>query len=159
MPVPGHPRVRGWIRSHPSVPFGQRADDLAVGRLVEDLGLGRVDRDLSGEDNLTVSVDRGRHVVRTYKPFVSRSRVVDLQRLRAAIRAAGLVTPVPIEVAGDSVHRCDWRWAEVEPYLQLPSVGPSVDAGYRVFCGLGRLHRAWPHFRMRRPVRSGHGPK
>jgi hypothetical protein len=67
--------------------------------------------------------------------------ILDLQRIRAAIRAAGLITAVPIELGGDSVHRCDWRWAEVEPYLQLPSVGQSVNADSRLFRGLGQLHR------------------
>jgi Ser/Thr protein kinase RdoA (MazF antagonist) len=141
IPAPGHPLVREWIRRHPGVRFGQQADEPAVGRLAGDLGLGRVERDLGGEDNLTVLVDQGRHVMRTYKPFVSRSRVTDLQRLRGSLRAAGLITPVPIELAGDSVHRCDWRWAEVEPYLQLPPVGQPVNADSRLFRGLGQLHR------------------
>ena len=135
---PGHPLVRGWVRSDPGVPFGQGSTDPAVTRLVAGLGLGHVERDLSGMDNLTVLVDGGRHVLRSYKPFVTAQRIVELQRLRRSLQAAGLTTPVPVEIAGRSVHRCGQRWAEVEPFLQLPVPEPDPAA---VFTGLGQLHR------------------
>ena len=97
---PGHPLVRGWLRSHPGVPFGQDSTDPAVTRLVAGLGLGQVQRDLGGMDNLTVLVDDGRHVLRSYKPFVTVERIVELQRLRRSVQAAGLTTAVPVEIVG-----------------------------------------------------------
>lgn len=136
---PGHPLVRGWVSSHPGVPFGQDSTDPAVTRLVTGLCLGQVRRELGGMDNLTVLVDGGRHVLRSYKPFVTAERILELQRLRRSVQAAGLTTPVPVEITGRSVHRCGQRWAEVEPFLQLP-VPPCPDPA-AVFAGLGRLHR------------------
>jgi Ser/Thr protein kinase RdoA (MazF antagonist) len=138
--VNSHPLVRAWFRRHPGVPFGQQPDDPGVRELVDQLRLGPVGPSLGGDDNLTVAVDSGRFVLRTYKPFVTRTRVIDVQRLRAGLRAAGLITPVPIMIYGRSVFRCDRRWAEVEPYLELPERPGSVDQR-SLFRGLGRLHR------------------
>jgi Ser/Thr protein kinase RdoA (MazF antagonist) len=104
------------------------------------LGVAPVVRDLGGDDNLTVLVDSGRRVLRTYKPFVTRRRLVEIQRLRRTLAAAGLHVPVPERVGDVSLFRCGPRWAEIEPYVTLPSTGPfEAEALFR---GLGWLHRA-----------------
>lgn len=136
----GHPRVRRWVQRHPAVPFGQRADDAALLDLCDRLGLAPVVRDLGGEDNLTVLVDSGRRVLRTYKPFVTRHRLAEIQRLRQTLASAGLRIPVPEQIGGVSVFRCGSRWAEVEPFLTLPASGKPDPV--TLFRGLGRLHRA-----------------
>ncbi|HVX45385.1 MAG TPA: phosphotransferase [Mycobacteriales bacterium] len=134
-----HPLVRAWIRQHPNTPFYQAPDDPAVLALADRLGFGPALRDLGGEDNLSLLLGSRRHVLRTYKPFISRRRVLDLQRVRADLAAAGLTAAVPLSVDGASVFRCGPRWAEVEPFLDLPSGGTSSP---ELFHGLGRLHSA-----------------
>lgn len=134
-----HPLVRAWIRQHPDIAFYQAPDDPAVAALTGRLGFGPVVRDLGGEDNLSVLLGSGRHVLRTYKPFISRRRVLGIQRVRAALAEAGLAVAVPLSIDGASVYRCGPRWAEVEPFLDLPGGETSA---HRLFHGLGRLHRA-----------------
>ena len=136
----GHPRVRRWVRRHPAISFDQSADNPAVLELCDRLGLAPVVRDLGGEDNLTLLVDSGRRVLRTYKSFITRRRLAEIQRLRCTLAAAGLHVPVPERIGGISLFRCGPRWAEVEPFRTLPSPGKSDAAA--LFRGLGRLHRA-----------------
>lgn len=136
----GHPCVRRWVRRHPEIRFSQCADDPAVLDLCDRLGLAPVVRDLGGEDNLTVLVDSGHRVLRTYKPFITRRRLAEIQRLRHMLARAGLRVPVPEQIGCTSQFRCGSRWAEVEPFFASPSNAP-VDP-VEIFGGLGRLYRA-----------------
>lgn len=135
----GHPLVRSWVRRHPDREFEQASDAPAVRRLLRALDLAPEAYDLGGEDHLNLRVGDGRLVLRSYKPFVTRPRILDLQRIRAGLAEQGLQVAVPISIGGRSVFRCGTRWAEVEPYLDPPSVEPSPTD---LFAAIGTLHRA-----------------
>ncbi|MFC7625962.1 phosphotransferase enzyme family protein [Microlunatus sp. GCM10028923] len=139
LPMIGHPLVRSWVRRHPDREFEQAADAPAVRRLLRELDLGPDAYDLSGEDHLNLRVGGGRLVLRSYKPFITRPRILDLQRIRAGLAEQGLRVAVPIMIGGRSVFRCGSRWAEVEPYLDHQ---PTRGRPEELFAALGRLHRA-----------------
>lgn len=135
----GHPLVRSWVQRHPEHEFEQAPDTPAIMRLLRELDLGQETCDLSGEDHLNLRVGAGRLVLRSYKPFVTRPRILDLQRIRAGLAEQGLRVAVPIRIGGRAIFRCGTRWAEVEPYLDhQPSRGTPED----LFAAIGRLHRA-----------------
>lgn len=135
----GHPLVRNWVRRHPEREFEQPVDAPAVGRLLRELDLGPDAYDLGGEDHLNLRVGDGRLVLRSYKPFVTRPRILDLQRIRAGLAEQGLQLAVPIMINGRTVFRCGTRWAEVEPFLDQPAGDGTPE---QLFAALGRLHRA-----------------
>ncbi|GAB3747820.1 phosphotransferase enzyme family protein [Microlunatus parietis] len=135
----GHPLVRSWVRRHPDHEFEQSANAPAVRRLLDELDLGPVTCVLSGEDHLNLLVGAGRLVLRSYKPFVTRPRILDLQRIRAGLAVQGLRVTVPIMIGGRSVFRCGTRWAEVEPYLDHQAGHGTPE---ELFAAIGRLHRA-----------------
>lgn len=127
--------------------WGPRASlsDPPVAEVIARVGEGADVSDIGGWVNLNALVaTRPPHVLRVYRPWMKRPRVLAIRRLRERLAADGCPVPLPL-MPGDSlpeVFRAGDRWAELESFL--PHSRPSIDwAGYlRSFEEMGKLHRA-----------------
>ena len=133
--------------SPPPLPrwFGPRAspDDPAVGALISRVAGGAGWADIGGGFNLNVRIHGEPPVVlRVHRPWVTRSRVVGLRRLRERLQATQVRVARPIPILGRDLVRVGDRWAELEEFID--HVQPRAhDGSYvRLFEELGRVHTA-----------------
>jgi Ser/Thr protein kinase RdoA (MazF antagonist) len=99
--------------------------------------------DLGGSSNLNLLVDdnTGRYVVRVYRPYVTASRLADIQLVRRQLKGFG----VPISEALTTLDGKPWmifdgRQVEVEHYVERDA---DMDSWERLKTGLpllGRIH-------------------
>lgn len=100
-------------------------------------------RDLGGSSNLNLLVtDAGeRFVVRIYRPWVTATRLADIQRARRALQAGGVPSAALVETCeGDGWVRVGGRLVEVERYVAHDG---HMDSWERLAAGLpwlGRVH-------------------
>jgi Ser/Thr protein kinase RdoA (MazF antagonist) len=81
-------------------------------------------------------------VLRVHQPFVSRRRLLALQRVRHYLARQGARVPTPLSWKGETVFRCRDRWAELEAYLPNERLGHSLGAYTWLFQATGTLHAA-----------------
>lgn len=79
-----------------------------------------------------------RVVLHVFPRYLTRSRLIAVQRVRAVLQSAGLRTPVALKCAGRTVLGCGASRAEIEPYLPHEPA-PSHEW---LFAATGELHRA-----------------
>src|ERR1700757_3784252 len=108
--------------SPPPLPrwFGPRAsaDDPAVSALIARVARGAGWADLGGGFNLNVRIDAEPPVVlRVYRPWVRRGRVVGLRRLRERVQRTQVRVARPIPISGCDLLRVADRWAELEEFM------------------------------------------
>lgn len=131
----------------PPVPrwFGPRAsaDDPAVAALILRIAPATAWADIGGEFNLNIRIDTEPPVVlRVHRPWVSRSRVAGLRRLRQRLQGTGVRVARPIPALDGDVLRVGDRWAELEEFIDHRQPAACQDSYVRLFQELGRLHGA-----------------
>lgn len=117
-----------------------------VERLVEQVAPGATVEALGGSmcRNLKLTLAEvpdgwpSRVVLHVFPRYVTRSRAMAVQRVRAGLDSAGLRTPVALSRNGRTVFDCGASHAEVEPFLPHESA-PSHEW---LFAAAGELHRA-----------------
>ena len=111
---------------------------------------GEVDR-VGGVDGL---------VLRVHQPFVSRVRLIALQRIRECLANEGLAVAPPLAWRGETLFRCGRGWAELEPFLANERAAPTPEAYVWMFQAMGGLHRALGGCDVAapRPIVSTYGP-
>lgn len=101
--------------------------------------------DLGGSSclNLLVTDDRGRRVVRVYRPYVSAARLRDVRRVREALKAAGVPSADTLPTRdGRPWIVFDGRLVEVEEYVDHDA---RMNTWEHLMVGLpwlGRIHTA-----------------
>ena len=133
--------------SRPALPrwFGPRAnpDDPAVSALIDRVACGAGWADLGGAFNLNVRIDAEPPVVlRVHRPWVHRSRVAGLRRLRERLLGRHVRVARPISISGRDLVRAGDRWAELEEFVDHIEPPAHEDSCVRLFEELGRLHTA-----------------
>ena len=133
--------------SPPPLPrwFGPRAspDDPAVSALIDRVARGARWADIGGGFNLNVRIDAEPPVVlRVHRPWVRRSRVTGLRRLRERLQATQVRVARPIRISGGDILRVAGRWAEIEEFIGHVRPRADEDSYVRLFEELGRLHTA-----------------
>jgi Ser/Thr protein kinase RdoA (MazF antagonist) len=117
--------------------------------------------DLGGTMSLNVVVRDRASVLRVHAPFVSRARVMALQRVRTALAASGLVVGVPELVDGRrSVVPCGPSLAELERFVSFTKPPPERSSYVWMYEAMGRLHAALADEvpAVPRPVVATYGP-
>lgn len=96
--------------------------------------------DLGGSANLNLLVD-GRWVARVYRPYVTATRLADINRARAAIRAGNVPSAelIPTD-AGELSTMVDDRLVEVERYVASDARMNSWERLEQGLPTLGRIH-------------------
>jgi Ser/Thr protein kinase RdoA (MazF antagonist) len=126
--------------------FGPRAsaDEAAISALIARVARGAAWADIGGEFNLNVRVDAEPPVVlRVHRPWVRRTRVAGLRRLRdRLLRQTPVRVARPIPISGGDVVRVGGRWAEIEEYVDHVPPRADEDSYVRLFEELGRVHAA-----------------
>lgn len=131
--------------------FGPRAspDDPAVSALIARVARGAGWADIGGSFNLNVRIDAEPPVLlRVHRPWVTRSRVAGLRRLRERLQRTQVRVARPIRMFGSDLVRVADRWAELEEFIdhvQPPGPAQATQDSYvyvRLFEELGRLHAA-----------------
>src|SRR5215210_4741180 len=150
------PWVRAWAvamtrigasTSPPPLPrwFGPRAspDDPAVSALIARVARGAGWADIGGGFNLNVRIDADPPVVlRVHRPWVRRSRVAGLRRLRERLQRTQVRVARPIRISGHDLLRVADRWAETEELIDHVAPRENEDSYVRLFEELGRVHTA-----------------
>jgi Ser/Thr protein kinase RdoA (MazF antagonist) len=133
--------------SHPPQPrwFGPRAspDDPAVSALIDRVAQGAGWEDIGGAFNLNVRIDTEPPVVlRVHRPWVTRSRVAGLRRLRERLQETQVRVARPLLILGRDFVRVGDRWAELEEFIEQVQPPANEDSCVRLFEELGRFHTA-----------------
>lgn len=143
------PPLPGW--------FGPRAsvDNPAVLALIDRVGAGARWADIGGEFNLNIRLDVDPPMVlRVHRPWVGRSRLHGLRRLRERLAAEGVRIARPLPILNGDVVRVGDRWAEVEEFVPHAAHGRHRSL-------LARIHAtaAWARVRVRCPegLAAAHG--
>jgi len=137
-----HSRLLEWWKDDPADPDRPKLDNPDVQQLITEICPGGHAADLGGVMSLNVKLDRCGVVPRVHQPFVSRQRLLAVQRVRCRLAALGLVVPVPLRWRNASVLRCGPRWAELERYITHKRTEPTLDSYYWLFGAIGILHHA-----------------
>jgi Ser/Thr protein kinase RdoA (MazF antagonist) len=98
--------------------------------------------DLRGTMSLNVRLEPAGLVLRVHQSWVSRARLIALQRIRAHLSEGGLLAAPALERGGATLFRCGDRWGELEPYLPNERPAPAHGAYVWLFRAMGELHRA-----------------
>jgi Ser/Thr protein kinase RdoA (MazF antagonist) len=139
---PTHPRLREWWTDDPADPDRLSVNDPDVQRLSAAISPESDTTDLGGVMSLNVRLDAAGLVLRVHQPFVSRQRLLSLQRVRRRLASQGLAVPTPVRWNGSTLFRCRDRWAELEAYLPHERSAPTLDSYRWMFRAVGTLHRA-----------------
>ncbi|WP_274364875.1 phosphotransferase enzyme family protein [Paenibacillus thermotolerans] len=128
--------LRG-LRASPSEElFRAVADAYGIDRLESGIDLGG-----SSSLNLLVTDERGRYVVRVYRPYVTEARLSDIQLARQMLNAGGVPSAEALPTSdGRQWLTFDGRLVEVERYVEHDGFMDSWD---RLMTGLpllGRIH-------------------
>ena len=128
-------------RTTPADPDRPSLSNPDVQRLLAEIARGARATDLGGMMSLNVWLDPAGVVLRVHQPFVSRQRLLAVQRVRRRLACAELIVPVPLPWHQAQVIRCGNRWAELEEYIPHRRAQPSYDSYSWMFGALGILHR------------------
>lgn len=139
---PSHPRLRAWWTDDPADPGRALLSDPDVQKLIAAISPESRATDLGGVMSLNVRLDAAGLVLRVHQPFVSRRRMLALQKVRRALARQGLLVPTPVQWRNAPVFACRDRWAELETYLPHERRAPTFDAYVWMFGAMGALHRA-----------------
>ena len=137
----GHPLVRAWYARHGAPEGRPPLGDKHVQRLLGLIAPGSSVTDLGGEDSLNLLVESSQLLLRIHKPFITRRRLEQGHRMRAALASQGLMVPSSVRRNGHSTFRCGPRWAELEQYLSVHWAPPGDATRRWLFNAIGRLHR------------------
>ncbi|GCE50860.1 Ser/Thr protein kinase RdoA (MazF antagonist) [Thermosporothrix hazakensis] len=135
-----HSRLRSWWQDNPANPDHPTLNNPDVKRLLMSRYPTSSAIDLGGTMSLNIHVVPENIVLRVHQPFVSRERLLAIQRVRQALTAQGLQVPLPEPNA--TVLRCGKRWAEIEVYRPHQRLPHTFEAYCWLFQALGRLHHA-----------------
>jgi Ser/Thr protein kinase RdoA (MazF antagonist) len=136
-----HARLLEWWTDDPSNPDRPLLNDPDVQRLIAAIRPASHAADLGGVMSLNVLLG-GELVLRVHQPFVSRPRLLALQRVRRRLAGQGLRVPLPVPWKDETVFRCGKRWAELEAYLPHQRPAHTLDSYTWLFGAIGTLHRA-----------------
>lgn len=135
------PRLRSMWRDNPADPGRLTADDPRVRRLIGEIAPGSALTDLGGTFSLNLLLEEPRLVLRVHQAFISRNRLLALQRLRETLAVRDVRVAGATAWRGHAALRCGDRWAELEPFIDAAKLGPSPEAYRWLFASLGELHR------------------
>ncbi|MGH2442125.1 MAG: phosphotransferase enzyme family protein [Chloroflexota bacterium] len=155
-----HPRLRSWWASDTADHGRLSSDDPAVRRLLTVIDPAASASNLGGTMSLNLHVKPRGLVLRVHQPFVSRRRVIALQRVRQSLARQGLVVPVPLGHDGTTTLRCGHRWAELESYVVHKQPDATIDSYRWLFAAMGDLHHALVHLDISipRPAVAAYAP-
>jgi len=85
-----HPRLRAWWTDDPADPGRLTLDDAGARQLIAAISPASRPTDLSGVMSLNVYLDAAGLVLRVHQPFVSRRRLLALQKVRRACHSMRL---------------------------------------------------------------------
>lgn len=138
------PRLRSMWRDNPADPGRLTADDPRVRRLIGEIAPGSALTDLGGTFSLNLLLEEPRLVLRVHQAFISRNRLLALQRLRETLAVRDVRVAGATAWRGQSVLRCGARLAELEPFLDTERPAPTTESAAWLFASMGRLHRQLP---------------
>lgn len=90
--------------------------------------------------SLNVHLSALNAVLRVHQGFVTRTRLLGLLDLRAALSRRSLRVPQPRRWNGQTLLRCGARWAELEEYIPHYRRAPTHDSYVWLFDAMGKLH-------------------
>lgn len=125
--------------------FGHRASpgDSAVSALIARVAGEAGWADIGGGFNLNVRIETARPVIlRVHRPWVRRSRVAGLRRLRERLQQTQARVARPMTISGRDLLRVGDRWAEIEEFIDHLQPRAEEDSYIRLFEELGHLHTA-----------------
>ena len=130
----------------PSSPPLQRAAPLdaldpELRRLATEVAPDGTARDLGGWMSRNLLLEPAGVVLRVHPPFVSRRRLVAVQRVRQALADQGLTVPAALPRAGSTAFRCGDSWAEAERYIPHERLASTWESYTWMFRAMGTLHR------------------
>jgi len=97
--------------------------------------------DIGGTTNLNLLVDRPTpYVIRVYRPWVVRQRVLGIRDIRRQLIQNGICVPKPMQISQHEIIRLVNRWAEAETFISY--IPAQCEQYSEVFAALGRLHKA-----------------
>lgn len=135
------PRLHSWWASDSADHGRLSPDDPAVRHLLAAIDPTASVTNLGGTMSLNLRLEPRGLVLRVHQPFVSRQRVIALQRVRRFLAHQGVVVPVPLSHDGTTTLRCGCRWAELEGYMVHQQPDATIDSYRWLFAAMGRLHR------------------
>lgn len=138
------PSLRDWWSDDPADPGRLPAEDPRVRDLLDRIAPGETIEDLGGAFSLNLRLTPSDRVLRVHRPMISRRRLRAEQHLRAMLCEAGIRTPLPLPIAGDTIALCgrgsSRRLAELEPFVRTTEPAPSIASSRWLFRALGSLH-------------------
>jgi Ser/Thr protein kinase RdoA (MazF antagonist) len=137
-----HPHLLEWWTDDPASPDRPSLNAPGVQQLIAAISPASHATDLGGVMSLNVRLDAAGLVLRVHQPFVSRRRLLALQKVRRSLASQGLVVPAPVRWNNSTVFRCRDRWAELEKYLPHERPVATFDSYAWMFGAMGTLHRA-----------------
>ena len=113
--------------------------------------------------SLNVGLQPAGLVLRVHQFWVSRPRLLALQRIRAQLAQQELTVATALPSRGTTLMRCGASWAELEPYLAAERPPPTHESYVWLFHAMGALHRRLASPRLAdlavpRPVIATYGP-
>ena len=137
-----HPRLLEWWRDDPSDPDRPLLSNKDVQRLIAEIAPESHATDLGGVMSLNVRLEPVDMVLRVHQPFVSRQRLLAVQRVRSKLAGKGLLVSVALQQHSATVFRCGNRFAELERFIAHKRLEPTLDSYLWLFRTMGTLHHA-----------------
>ena len=155
-----HPHLLKWWKDNPVDPDRPTLDNADVQRLIAEIGQGSHATDLGGVMSLNARLDSAGVVLRVHQPFVSRQRLLAVQRVRRKLADMGFVVPVALRWQNSTVFRCGTRWAELEEYIAHKRAELTLNSYFWLFNAIGTLHctLAILNLRVPRPLVATYAP-
>lgn len=154
MTAVNHARLTKWWRDDPSDPDRMLLNNPHAQKLIAEIAPDAKTTDLGGVMSLNVRIEPDELVLRVHQPFVSRSRLLAVQKLRYGCDNQGLIVPIPMYWNNAPLLRCQNRWAELEQFIPHERLNPSLDSYLWLFQAMGVLHRTLTrlHVAVPRPL-------
>jgi len=151
-------QMDGLSSGHGDAPeYGPRAvlDERSLEAIVEQFNLGGVMSawDVGGTYNLNLHIrtSMGEYVIRLYRPWVTRERLLFLHQVKRALHRAEFPVPeLVISPAGEAILSHNSRLGEVERFVPHDGIADTWERYAVAVSTLGRLH----HFFMQGPHRA-----
>jgi len=138
------PSLRDWWTGDTTDPGRLPPEDPRVRDLLDRIAPGETIEDLGGAFSLNLRLTPSDRVLRVHRPMISRRRLRAEQHLRAMLCEAGIRTPLPFPIVGDTIALCghgsSQRLAELEPFVRTTEPAPSIASSRWLFHALGSLH-------------------
>jgi Ser/Thr protein kinase RdoA (MazF antagonist) len=100
-------------------------------------------RDLGGAYNLNLllQTERGKYVLRVYRPWVTQLRLSQLHQVKRFLAHAGFPVPLPLPaISGETILRYHDHLLELEPFIAHDGEADTWERNAIAFSLLGKLH-------------------